>query len=345
MDSMQPTAIICHASEDKNSFVIPFAYKLAENGVRTLVDDWEIQSSDSLIERIFTEGIKHIDAFLIILSNFSVNKPWVTEELRAGLVKRIGVHCKLIPVLIEDAVLPEVLSSSEWVKIADLDNYDREILRIARSIRKEPLPTASIEPVKRTVPATPIQPTGAVATPGVAAMAPMSAAPAVSGIIPGLSPEEIQTLKISAEYAIEKNRTFISTSDLRRVFEASGLTPHTTDKSLDILDEKGLIKAARIMGSITIDVYNVTPFGFEAYARAFIPGYADLYRNMLSALANEGLATNDDLASRFNASMSITNFTLDIFEQRNLIRKGKSVGGAVLVKEVTVAGKRLLLSA
>lgn len=344
MDSTLPTAIICHASEDKNSFVIPFAYKLAENGIKTLVDDWEIQPNDSLIERIFTEGIKNIDAFVIVLSNFSVNKPWVTEELRAGLVKRIAVHCKLVPVLIEDAILPEVLASTEWVKISDLDNYDREILQITRAIGKEPVIAPTAETVNQPPKATSFQPTGAVATPGVAAMAPTPVVPILSGSIPGLTPEEIQVLKISNEYAIEKNRTFINTTDLRRIFDTNGLTPVKTNKCLDILDEKGLIKAARIMGAATIDIYNVTAYGFEAYARAFIPGYHELYRNMLSALANEGLATNDDLSSQFNIPMSVANFTLDVYEQRNLIKKGKSLGGAVLVKEVTETGKRLLQS-
>src|SRR5512145_2506870 len=109
MDQKQPIAIICHASEDKQSFVLPFSYKLADYGIKVLVDDWEMQANDSLIERIFIEGVKNTDAFLIVLSNLSVNKSWVTEELRAGLVKRIGIHCKLVPVLIEDAVIPDVL--------------------------------------------------------------------------------------------------------------------------------------------------------------------------------------------------------------------------------------------
>ena len=126
------------------------------------------------------------------------------------------------------------------------------------------------------------------------------------------------------------------------MLESNGLTPLQIDKALDILDEKGLIKAARILGAARIEIYNVTPFGFESYARAFIPEYDDLSHKMLNALANEGLATNDDLASRFNIPMSVANFTLDVFETKNLIKKGKSLGGAVLVKNVTDAGKKLL---
>jgi len=342
MDTVQPTAIICYASEDKNSFVMPFTTKLAEKGIKLLVDDWEIRPNDSLIERIFTEGIKNIDAFVIILSNFSANKPWVTEELRAGLVKRITVHCKLVPVLIEDAQLPEVLSNTEWIKINDLDNYDREINQIARAIGKEPPPVTAAERARTVLGGTGPQPSGAIATPGVGAVAPAPTAAAVTGIIPGLNADEIAVLKVSSEYAVDKNRTFINTSDLRQTFEKTGLSPVRVNKALDTLDEKGLIKAARIMGGANLDIYTLTAFGFEAYARAFLPGYADLYRQMLSALANEGLATNDDLASRFDVPMSVATFTLDVFESRNLIKKGKALGGAVLVKEVTETGKRLL---
>lgn len=337
MDQKQPIAIICHASEDKQSFVLPFSYKLADYGIKVLVDDWEMQANDSLIERIFIEGVKNTDAFLIVLSNLSVNKSWVTEELRAGLVKRIGIHCKLVPVLIEDAVIPDVLAATEWVKIRDLDNYDREMLQIARAIRNEP-----VEPVIKTeVKETPHVVPGAISTPGIGAVAPAPASSAETSI-PGLTQNEVLVLKVSNEYAVEKNRTFINTTDVVRVLQTSGLTPQEIDKALDILDEKGLVKAARILGAARIEIYNVTPFGFEAYARAFIPGYEDLSLKMLSALANEGLATNDDLASRFNIPMSVANFTLDVFESKNLIKKGKSLGGAVLVKNVTDAGKKLL---
>jgi len=337
MDQRQPIAIICHASDDKQSFVLPFSYKLADYGIKVLVDDWEMQSNDSLIERIFTEGVKNTDAFLIILSNLSVNKPWVTEELRAGLVKRIGIHCKLVPVLIEDAVIPDVLAATEWVKIRDLDNYDREMLQIARAIRNEPVQPLVKEEVKEVPRVVP----GAISTPGVGAVAPAPSS-AVATSIPGLTQNEVLVLKVSNEYAVEKNRTFINTSDVQRVLQTSGLTPQLIDKALDILDEKGLVKAARILGAASIEIYNVTPFGFEAYARAFIPDYDALSLKMLSALANEGLATNDDLASRFNIPMSVANFTLDVFESKNLIKKGKSLGGAVLVKNVTDAGKKLL---
>ena len=338
MESRQPTAIICHASDDKQSFVLPFAYKLADYGVKVLVDDWELQSTDSLIERIFTEGVKNTDAFLIVLSNLSVNQPWVTGELRSGLVKRIAIHCKLIPILIEDAVIPDVLAATEWVKIRDLDNYDREMLQIAREIRNEPVQPIQKEVIKEA----PQSVSGAISTPGIGAVAPASTPSAVPSSIPGLTPNEILVLKVSNEYAVDKNRTFINTTDVQRMLQSNGLTPLQIDKALDILDEKGLIKAARILGSASIEIYNVTPYGFESYARAFIPEYDDLSYKMLYALANEGLATNDDLASRFNIPMSVANFTLDVFETKNLIKKGKSLGGAVLVKNVTDAGKKLL---
>jgi len=336
MDTNQPTVIICHASEDKNSFVIPFTYKLAEYGVKSLVDEWELQHNDSIIEKIFTEGIKNSSAFLIVLSNLSANKPWVTEELRAGLVKRISIHSKLIPVLIENVEIPEVLAGTEWVKIRDLDNYDREIQQIVRTIRGESAvtaaPIAAPSPAPRAVPSAP---PSTVATPRPLAQA-------VDSVIPGLSPSEAIVLKVCNEYAVDKGRTFINTSDIRRTLEAAGLAPQQINKSLEVLDDKGWIKAARILGTASVEIFNVTPYGFEAYARAYIPGYEELALKMLNALANEGLATNDDLASQFNIPMSVINFTLDVFETKDLIKKGKSLGGAVLVKNVTDAGKRLL---
>ena len=53
-----------------------------ENGVDVWLDKWEMCAGDSLIDKIFEDGIKNAEIFIIILSKFSVDKPWVREELK-----------------------------------------------------------------------------------------------------------------------------------------------------------------------------------------------------------------------------------------------------------------------
>jgi hypothetical protein len=60
---MAPKAFMSHAWEDKDRFVV---------------------------DRIFDEGIKRADIFIVVLSRLSVDKPWVREELNAGMVKKIA---------------------------------------------------------------------------------------------------------------------------------------------------------------------------------------------------------------------------------------------------------------
>ena len=84
---MNPKVFISHASEDKDRFVTSFATKLRENGVDAWFDRWEILPGDSLVDKI-NEGLKEAQAVIIILSNFSVNKPWVREELNTSIVSR-----------------------------------------------------------------------------------------------------------------------------------------------------------------------------------------------------------------------------------------------------------------
>jgi hypothetical protein len=52
-----PKLFISHASEDKARFVLPFAEGLRADGIDAWVDRWEIRPGDSLVQKIFDEGI------------------------------------------------------------------------------------------------------------------------------------------------------------------------------------------------------------------------------------------------------------------------------------------------
>lgn len=73
-----PKAFISHASEDKDRFVIKFAERLLSKGIDAWLDAWEIKVGDSLVGKIFEEGIKNADAFIIVISAISSTKKWVS---------------------------------------------------------------------------------------------------------------------------------------------------------------------------------------------------------------------------------------------------------------------------
>ncbi len=109
--NMNPKVFVSHASEDKERFVLDFATKLRSKGIDAWVDRWEINPGDSLVDKIFEEGIKNAQAVIVVLSKYSVDKPWVREELDVSVVKKINENIKLIPVVtdIDDCQVPECL--------------------------------------------------------------------------------------------------------------------------------------------------------------------------------------------------------------------------------------------
>lgn len=85
-----PRLFVSHASEDKERFAVEFATRLrSELGIDAWLDRWEIRGGDSLVARIFDEGLAGSDAVALVLSHASLTKPWVREELEVAVVRRI----------------------------------------------------------------------------------------------------------------------------------------------------------------------------------------------------------------------------------------------------------------
>ncbi|WP_298042434.1 toll/interleukin-1 receptor domain-containing protein [uncultured Citricoccus sp.] len=118
-----PKVFISHGSEDKERFVEAFAQELRANGIEAWYDRWEIGPGDSMVQRIFDEGIGQAQAVIIVLSHTSVVKPWVRAELETAVVQRITkAGIQLIPVVIDqDTDVPVALRSLRWISAEALD--------------------------------------------------------------------------------------------------------------------------------------------------------------------------------------------------------------------------------
>ena len=129
-----PKVFVSHASEDKARFVVDFARRLRENGVDAWLDQWEMKPGDSLVDKIFEEGLRDARAVIVVLSRTSVLKPWVREELNASVVNRISRGTRLIPVVIDDCEVPESLRSTVWQRVDDVNDYGESLQRILSAI-------------------------------------------------------------------------------------------------------------------------------------------------------------------------------------------------------------------
>jgi hypothetical protein len=128
-----PRVFMSHASEDK-AFVIQLASRLRSDGVDVWVDQWEILVGDRLVDKIFAEGIGGCDAFLIVLSNASVEKPWVREELNAGFAETIERQAKLLAIRLDSCQVPVVLKSRSWLNIDPSADHESEYRKLLSSI-------------------------------------------------------------------------------------------------------------------------------------------------------------------------------------------------------------------
>jgi hypothetical protein len=224
-----PKVFISHASEDKERFVLDFAERLYSKGIEAWVDRWEMLPGDSLVQKIFEEGIKNAQAMIVVISEYSINKRWVQAELNAGVVNHIEQASRLIPVVIgnvEKSQMPQSLTDFVWEPIRDLNNYDAEFERIVRSIygqRQKPQ----------------------IGNPPAYTRMEIDA-------IPGLDEVDSLILRLCCEAAIEENipRIVIDPAALVDAAETLDIPREQTLESVDILDSRGYVKALRTISGV-----------------------------------------------------------------------------------------------
>jgi hypothetical protein len=135
-----PKAFISYSHSDKE-IAAKLSEELRSNGIEVWIDKWEILPGDSLIQKIFEEGLSGIDAFIVIISKDSVNSKWVKQELDVALIKRIEGITKIVPVLIDKTEIPDSLKPLKWIDLSgDFDKAIRDLLMgIFRVYEKPPV--------------------------------------------------------------------------------------------------------------------------------------------------------------------------------------------------------------
>jgi len=94
---MRYDVFICHASEDKDSFVRPLAEILVEAGVRVWYDEFSLKIGDSLRQAI-DRGLSESRFGIVILSEAFFAKKWPQAELDGLFAKETLDHKVILPV-------------------------------------------------------------------------------------------------------------------------------------------------------------------------------------------------------------------------------------------------------
>jgi hypothetical protein len=314
--NVPPKVFVSHASEDKDRFVRHFAERLRARGVDAWVDEWEIYPGDSLVDKIFEEGLKEASVVIVVISRFSVDKPWVREELNAGVVKRINRGGRLIPIVLDDTPVPEVLKNTVWANVSDLNSFDKEFDRIVSTIfDHRPKPPLGEPPAYVT---------------------------ARSAAVPGLSDIDTLVLRVFAEKALEKNSTFaIATEEAWRAVADSDVSREDFEDALEVLENKGYLDPSRVLAPLPPH-FSVTVPGMETYLRRFDPSYPTTFREVGLAIVNRGIHNNYEIAEALERPQVVVNHVLRVMKMRKYVDTSQVSGGNIDVLEVGAELKRFL---
>lgn len=131
-------AFISYSHDDKD-FVRALADAMNCNGVPLFFDEWDIRPGDSIIRKIFEEGLAKSEFFFVVLSKASVSSSWVKDELDIATVRRIGGLTRVVPILKDDCEIPWSLRALRWLDMrADFDAGVRELTKLAHGVDDRP---------------------------------------------------------------------------------------------------------------------------------------------------------------------------------------------------------------
>ncbi len=94
------------------------AHRLSQQSITVWFDKWEIKAGDSVTGKI-GEGFKDCDACLVFLESQYSSSGWCTKEMNTALTKAIKENFTVIPILVEDCDMPELLKDLKPVHLKD----------------------------------------------------------------------------------------------------------------------------------------------------------------------------------------------------------------------------------
>ena len=311
-----PNVFVSHASEDKDRFVTGFATKLRASGINAWLDKWEIQPGDSLVDKVFEKGIRAAQIVVIILSRNSIKKPWVKAEVEVSIVKRIEEGIRIIPIVLDGLVggeIPTALKPILYVRIPDLQNYDAELKRIIDTIYGY-----SDKPALGSAPAYMQNPIGQ---------------------IPGLSKIDSLLLKMAGDKAIENGyRVCIKTQEMLSQAALQDISPYQFYESLAMLRDGYYLELHNTMGGEPSDPklremvrggvpdFSITIDGFEKYAKAYIPEYKAIVRDVHLQIVNEGKSDSASIAEAIKQPLMVVEHVFELLGRIGDIRIIEAMG-------------------
>jgi hypothetical protein len=303
-----PRVFLSHASEDKARFVLPFAEGLRERGLDVWMDKWEMLPGDSLVAKIFVEGLDKAAAVIVVISRTSLTKRWVAEELDAAVVKRIEDGSKLIPVVLDGlkpAEIPAPIRHLLFEAVPNPSDLDEVIDSIVRAIH------------------------GVVEKPPLGRPPGYASAPAAS--IDGLDRIDSLVLRSAGNEAVRDCGNRFDTAEfLTSVIAELSISEADATESLEVLDNVRVVKIRRTMGNgiPSMRTFDLTGIGLETYLRAYEPEYPKIEATVIARLAGwtHDQGSERELTEAVGAPRLIVQHVLDRCAARGLLKLSRTSG-------------------
>lgn len=315
--SENPKVFVSHASEDKERFVLDFAKKLRSIGIDAWLDKWEMLPGDSLVDKIFEEGIKEADSFIVVLSVNSINKPWIREELNTAIVKRISDKTKIIPIVLDNVEVPECLRSTLYESIKNVENYDEAFSRIKNSIL------------------------GINDKPALGQIPDYVNKPVLK--INGLNNIDNLIIENACKIAIEKgSEKLIGTIPLYEKVSDYGISKDDFKASIDILHRKGYLNGMKTMSKDNpYPFVDVNFISLENYIRENYNDYETTFKATAIDIVN-GYRFSEKIAKTHNISITIINHIFETLSRKGLINFTTVLSGNRIINDVSPELNRIL---
>ena len=312
---MNPKVFVSHATEDKERFVEEFSRKLRSDGIDAWLDKWEMKPGDSLVDKIFEEGIKNANAVIIVLSKISVQKPWVKEELNAAFVKRLKEKTKLIPILIDDCEIPESLKSTLWIRIENLDNYTKEYNEIKMSIL------------------------GTTDKPTLGKLPRHTLIDQLQYY--NLSKIDSIVFSEACKISFDTNSELVNTGDLLDRVGAYDIPEEEIFDTLEILDKNYYIETLKVLGG-KAPAFSITNYGLKTFASEYFPEYNQYEKKIALMIVNESIKDSKEISKKLSLPHLLVAVILQDLTDKGLIKIQRVLGGMILIINVEVELKRQL---
>lgn len=152
----------------------------------------------------------------------------------------------------------------------------------------------------------------------------------------GLQHVDGLVLQLACEAAVKDESDLIDPNELY-VQDGHLLLPELElSDAIEMLEQRYMVRVHHVLGG-GLSSFQITTHGFETYARACIPGYDGIVRDVASALVNRQEESDQDIAADLERPLFLVQHILTVFEDAGHIKLSKAISGPIHIYNVAAS--------